>query len=140
MSADPLDAFADAIADRIALRVVERLGAQLPAKPATSTPAAEFLNERAVQQRYDLPVRTLQTWRTRGGGPEWVRAGRKILYAVASVEKFLHGDSKRSRNGHPQHENAPNRVSGRGRESIELGTPGRLQATGCGLVTKGNRQ
>lgn len=32
---------------------------------------------------------TLNTWRTRGNGPRYVRLGRKILYRVAALNDYL---------------------------------------------------
>ena len=32
---------------------------------------------------------TLNTWRTRGKGPRYVRLGRKVLYRVAALNDYL---------------------------------------------------
>ena len=50
-------------------------------KPSLVTPpvAAEMLQ---------IPLHTLRTWRSRGGGPEFVKLGRSVRYPLAALEKF----------------------------------------------------
>ncbi|MBR7832494.1 helix-turn-helix domain-containing protein [Actinospica durhamensis] len=37
----------------------------------------------------DTPVQTLYNWRSRGVGPRGIRVGRKVLYRVREVERWL---------------------------------------------------
>lgn len=49
--------------------------------PTLDTPsAARFLG---------LSPRTLETWRVRGGGPPYVKAGGRVVYRAASLEQWL---------------------------------------------------
>jgi excisionase family DNA binding protein len=40
---------------------------------------------------------TLNTWRTRGNGPRFVRLGRKILYRLAALDDFLLSNERGSK-------------------------------------------
>lgn len=51
----------------------------------TTPEAAEYLR---------VKKETMEAWRTRGGGPRFRRAGRRILYAIEDIEAFL-GDGRR---------------------------------------------
>lgn len=46
----------------------------------TEGQAAQFLN---------ISQRTLQMWRLRGGGPEYVKLGRAVRYTKAALEDYL---------------------------------------------------
>jgi hypothetical protein len=37
----------------------------------------------------DVQVSTLEAWRKRGKGPDWIRAGSRILYADEAIERWL---------------------------------------------------
>jgi hypothetical protein len=54
----------------------------------------KYGREKQVSQLTGIPVRTLQRWRLRGGGPEWYRVNRMVLYDLSKVEEYI-----RSRNG-----------------------------------------
>jgi hypothetical protein len=54
------------------------------------------LNERDASREYGIPVRTLQGWRMRGGGPEYIKCGRSVRYRRDSIERWL--DSRTCRN------------------------------------------
>lgn len=41
-----------------------------------------------------LSARTLAEWRRKGVGPEWLRAGRKILYPAEAIHRWI-ADAKR---------------------------------------------
>lgn len=86
-SAPVLEAIIEQLAEAIAARVAERIAVHAP--PSTATPQPQFLDEGAVEARFRLKRRTLQSWRLRGGGPPWVRVGRRVLYPVDGVEEFL---------------------------------------------------
>lgn len=37
----------------------------------------------------DTPVKTLYNWRAKGVGPRGIRVGRKVLYRVSEVRRWL---------------------------------------------------
>jgi hypothetical protein len=50
----------------------------------------EYITEQGLQERYFIPPRTAQRWRSSGDGPRWIRLGRRrILYRVRDVEEWL---------------------------------------------------
>ena len=52
--------------------------------------AAEYIDENGLSERYLIPPRTAQRWRATGGGPPFVRLGRRrVVYRVADVERWL---------------------------------------------------
>lgn len=54
---------------------------------------SELRDERFVAKRLKVKVKTLQAWRTRGGGPAFVKIGRLVRYDDAAVTSWL--DSRR---------------------------------------------
>jgi predicted DNA-binding transcriptional regulator AlpA len=46
----------------------------------TEIQTAEFLT---------VPVKTLQAWRVRGGGPKFIKLGRSVRYRREDLERFL---------------------------------------------------
>ena len=48
-----------------------------------------FLPEKAIAERFSLGLSWLRAARCRGTGPRFVKLGRKVLYDVAEVEKYL---------------------------------------------------
>ncbi|MFN0263968.1 helix-turn-helix transcriptional regulator [Tepidamorphus sp. 3E244] len=48
-----------------------------------------YLKEGQVAELLGLPVRTLQSWRLRGGGPEFYKIGRSVRYKRADLEEWL---------------------------------------------------
>lgn len=53
----------------------------------------ELLNESAVAKRLGCQVKTMQAWRSRGGGPQWIRVGRLCRYSPDDVQAWI--DSRR---------------------------------------------
>ena len=52
--------------------------------------SAEYIDEDGLSERYLIPPRTAQRWRATGGGPPFVRLGRRrVVYRVADVERWL---------------------------------------------------
>jgi hypothetical protein len=48
-----------------------------------------YLTEAEFSERYRVPARTAQRWRSTGDGPAFVRAGpRRVLYRVADCEAW----------------------------------------------------
>ena len=51
---------------------------------------SEYIDEDGLSERYLIPARTAQRWRSSGDGPKWIRLGRRrILYRVSDVEEWL---------------------------------------------------
>ena len=46
------------------------------------------LMPKEVEASYAIPVGTLANWRNQGGGPGYVKYGRKILYPVSELESW----------------------------------------------------
>lgn len=56
----------------------------------TTTPAPlQLLTQKEVAQILHTPERTLEGRRYRGGGPAYVKFGRKVLYKADSVQRFV---------------------------------------------------
>ena len=51
--------------------------------------SALFLTEREVARRFSLTLSWLRAARSRGGGPRFAKLGRKVLYRLDDVEKYL---------------------------------------------------
>ena len=49
----------------------------------------DYLTPVQVEREYHLPVRTLERKRREGGGPRYVKAGRRVLYRRSDVEDWL---------------------------------------------------
>lgn len=62
-------------------------GTHMTARLVNTQTAADYLGLRPV---------TLEAWRTRGGGPEYVRLGRAIRYDMAALDRFIEANSERS--------------------------------------------
>ena len=48
-----------------------------------------LINERQAAALLSLSIRTLQSWRLRGGGPKFVRAGRAIRYRRRDLMEWM---------------------------------------------------
>ena len=46
--------------------------------------------QRDLAQRWAMSERTLESWRWRGFGPDYLRLGGRIVYRLADVEAFEH--------------------------------------------------
>ena len=50
----------------------------------------EYLDGDGLYERYLIPPRTAQRWRASGGGPPFVRLGkRRVVYRVTDIERWL---------------------------------------------------
>jgi hypothetical protein len=49
----------------------------------------ELLTERQAATLLNVSVKSLQGWRSRGGGPRYHKLGRCVRYAVADLEAFI---------------------------------------------------
>jgi hypothetical protein len=56
----------------------------------------ELLPEKAAAEALHLSVKTLQAWRVRGCGPEFVKLGRRILYRASSLQRHIEEHTYRS--------------------------------------------
>jgi hypothetical protein len=54
------------------------------------------LSERDASREYGIPVRTLQGWRVRGGGPEYIKCGRSVRYRRDAFERWLDSHTRTS--------------------------------------------
>lgn len=57
-------------------------------KPSTN-PVPALLNERQAAAALGLSHRTLQSWRVRGGGPEFIKLGSSVRYRPADLDAWL---------------------------------------------------
>ena len=48
----------------------------------------EHINQVELSRRWRLSPRTLERWRYRGTGPQYLKVGARILYRVADIEAF----------------------------------------------------
>jgi hypothetical protein len=65
----------------------------------------EYLTEHGLYERYLIPPRTAQRWRSTGDGPCWIRLGRRrVLYRVCDVEEWLKARTYRHRADELAHE------------------------------------
>jgi predicted DNA-binding transcriptional regulator AlpA len=53
-----------------------------------NTTHPRYLNTQEVAERLRLSEGTLANWRTKGEGPQYVKLGRKVLYAVAEIDDY----------------------------------------------------
>ncbi len=49
----------------------------------------ELVDESAVARQLECEVKTLQAWRCRGFGPEFVKIGRLVRYDPKKVESWV---------------------------------------------------
>lgn len=52
---------------------------------------APFLTEAEAARLLRISERSLQRWRVEGGGPRYVRAGRRVLYRRSDLEGWAEG-------------------------------------------------
>jgi hypothetical protein len=90
--ADLVERFADAVALRVSTRLTNDLSNAQSAAAKKVEP--DFLGERDVARRTGISVRTLQSWRFKGKGPPYTRAGRRVIYPRQSLNEFLGGSGE----------------------------------------------
>jgi hypothetical protein len=49
----------------------------------------ELLNEEEAGRTLKIAVKTLQSWRSRGGGPPYIKLGRCVRYRIRDLEAFI---------------------------------------------------
>lgn len=57
----------------------------------------KFMTPEELSEMLQVPPRTLETWRYRGGGPPCIRIGRHVRYDPAAVRRWIddQGDAVR---------------------------------------------
>ena len=55
----------------------------------------ELWDEDRLSEEIGVPVATLRSWRSRGGGPPFLKIGRRVRYRNTTVWKWL-GDQERT--------------------------------------------
>lgn len=55
----------------------------------STTEQAAYLPQSAAAEFLHHSPRTLEQWRLTGYGPAFYKVGRRVLYAVADLEKFI---------------------------------------------------
>lgn len=48
-----------------------------------------YLNDRELAKLTGLAVQTLRNWRCKGRGPAYVKVGRRVIYPVDDVLRFM---------------------------------------------------
>lgn len=56
----------------------------------------ELLTEQQAAALLHVSVKSLQGWRSRGGGPPFIKLGRCVRYALADLEAFVQDAVRRS--------------------------------------------
>ncbi len=54
-----------------------------------------LLTENEAARRLRLSPRTLQGFRVRGGGPSFVKLGRRVLYRAADLDAYVEAQRRR---------------------------------------------
>lgn len=57
-------------------------------------PASGLLPPKQAARLLSVSIRTLEEWRKKGYGPEFIRAGRSIRYRLADVEAWIERQKK----------------------------------------------
>lgn len=57
--------------------------------PDHSAPLGRFFSDAELAVSLGITARALQAWRSRGGGPKFVRVGRLVRYRQSDVESWL---------------------------------------------------
>ena len=60
----------------------------------------ELLTEHQVAQLLHVKVKALQAWRSRGGGPPFIKLGRCVRYRLEDLEVFLTASRRASTSDH----------------------------------------
>lgn len=61
--------------------------------PDRREPVDRLLTEVEAAQFLNISIRTLQAWRTRGGGPLFIRLGRAVRYRQSALEAWLNANT-----------------------------------------------
>jgi hypothetical protein len=69
----------------------------MPIHQSTEVLAIEFYTDPQFAALVRRSTRTTETWRRRGGGPPFIRLGRRVLYRKTDVELWLRQNTFRHR-------------------------------------------
>lgn len=58
------------------------------------TPPREYLDTEAAADFTSISAVQLAEWRSRGGGPRYIKMGRKVLYRVSDLREFVDSFAK----------------------------------------------
>lgn len=47
-----------------------------------------MLSPNRLAERYDVPVATIYSWRTKGYGPKGIRVGKHVRYSMVEIERW----------------------------------------------------
>lgn len=61
---------------------------------ALNAPQKEYLDNQAAAEFTSISTAQLELWRSQGGGPRFVKMGRKVLYRVGDLREFLDAQVK----------------------------------------------
>lgn len=56
----------------------------------------EYLNQSEVADKLKISTKTLEAMRQKGNGPIYHKFGRRVLYAISEIERYLAENSFRS--------------------------------------------
>lgn len=62
---------------------------------ATSTVGDRLLSETEAALHLGCSIRTLQSWRLRGGGPRYSKVGRLVRYQSGDLAAFIEAGARR---------------------------------------------
>ena len=63
-------------------------------QPSSLPPRPLAVNERETARLLNVSTKTLYNWRAAGRGPRFKRAGGRILYPFAELERWLSADER----------------------------------------------
>ena len=58
------------------------------------TPPKEYLDTEAAAAFTSISAVQLAEWRSRGGGPRYIKMGRKVLYRIGDLREFVDSFAK----------------------------------------------
>jgi hypothetical protein len=64
--------------------------------PEPSTKPTRHLCQKELARRWGLSHRTLERWRSHGGGPQFLKLNGRCLYRVEDIEEFERARLKES--------------------------------------------
>ena len=92
-------------------------GAAVPDMPPSPV---DWLSPEDLAIEWNIPVRTLYSWRTRGLGPRAIRIGRHLRYARRDVDAWVEEQTRRQGAKRTSLRSTSPRFTGRGGSSDEV--------------------
>lgn len=56
---------------------------------ALNAPQREYLDNAGAAEFTNISTAQLELWRSAGGGPRFIKMGRKVLYRISDLREFL---------------------------------------------------